>query len=225
MGLITRFLSGWAGLARFWAVIAALVGATGLTLHLMGPPAPRPQTAPTQAAPTQAGPAPGAPAAAAPGQPDAGKTAAAQPAAEAPAKTQPPARAAQAQRTNDRPGRDTPGPIADPDPALLEASPLDRDDQLPRIAADGRKAMQVYAAGFDTQTRRARVSLILAGIGMHESDSLHAARSLARPRHHRPAPVPRADTPGPAWPAPLRALFRRGPGSGRWRGAAGCAGA
>ncbi len=178
MGLITRFLSGWAGLARFWAVIAALVGATGLTLHLMGPPAPRPQTAPTQAAPTQAGPAPGAPAAAAPGQPDAGKTAAAQPAAEAPAKTQPPARAAQAQRTNDRPGRDTPGPIADPDPALLEASPLDRDDQLPRIAADGRKAMQVYAAGFDTQTRRARVSLILAGIGMHESDSLHAARTL-----------------------------------------------
>jgi polysaccharide deacetylase 2 family uncharacterized protein YibQ len=66
----------------------------------------------------------------------------------------------------------------DPDPALLEASPLNREEQLPRIAADGRRPMQVYAAGFDTQTRRARVGLILAGIGMHEADSLHAARTL-----------------------------------------------
>ncbi len=176
MGMIARFLSGWAGLGRFWAVVAALIGVGGLILHLMGPPSPHPRTASTPATPTSATQASATPASApaAPGQPDASKATAADPAG----KAQPPARAAQAQQTSDRPGRDTPGPITDPDPALLEASPRGEGEQLPRIAADGRRPMQVYAAGFDSQTRRARVGLILAGIGMHEADSLHAARTL-----------------------------------------------
>ncbi len=68
-------------------------------------------------------------------------------------------------------GRDTPGPIADPDPALLEPLSEGSKQNLPRIASDGRTSMQVYAAGFDHSSRRPRVSLLLAGIGMNESES------------------------------------------------------
>jgi hypothetical protein len=78
----------------------------------------------------------------------------------------------------DRPGRDTAGPIADPDPALLEPSPGTPSDMLPRIAEDGRRPMQVYAAGFDRSTRRPRVGILLAGIGLNEADSLKALITL-----------------------------------------------
>lgn len=183
MGLITRFLSGWGGLVRFWGVIVALIGVAALTLHLMGPPAGAPPGGALSAGSPPAGTLPsGAQAAGATtpaGTPPTGSASSPKQAATGQPGTdkgQDPARTAQA--PGDRPGRNTPGAIADPDPALLEASPLDREEQLPRIAADGRRPMQVYAAGFDTQTRRARVGLILAGIGMHEADSLHAARTL-----------------------------------------------
>lgn len=75
-------------------------------------------------------------------------------------------------------GRDTPGPIVDPDPALLE--PLDKGSlqNLPRIASDGRLAMQVYAAGFDHSSRRPRIGLLLAGIGLNEAESDSAIRTL-----------------------------------------------
>jgi uncharacterized protein len=77
-----------------------------------------------------------------------------------------------------RPGRDTPGPIADPDPALLEPMPGSKMDFLPHIAADGRMPMQVYAAGFDSSTRRPRVGLLLAGVGLNRADSEAAIRAL-----------------------------------------------
>ena len=38
--------------------------------------------------------------------------------------------------------------------------------------------MQVYAAGFDSSTRRPRVGLLLAGIGLNQADSEDAIRSL-----------------------------------------------
>jgi polysaccharide deacetylase 2 family uncharacterized protein YibQ len=75
-------------------------------------------------------------------------------------------------------GRDTPGPVTDPEPGLLEpladGSPL----SLPRIASDGRTAMKVYAAGFDHSSRRPRIGLLLAGIGMNEVESEAAIRAL-----------------------------------------------
>jgi polysaccharide deacetylase 2 family uncharacterized protein YibQ len=77
-----------------------------------------------------------------------------------------------------RPGRDLPGPIADPDPALLEPVAEGSSNMLPRIAADGRTPMQVYAAGFDQSSRRPRVAILMAGIGLSEADSLRAARVL-----------------------------------------------
>ena len=38
--------------------------------------------------------------------------------------------------------------------------------------------MQVYAAGFDSSTRRPRVGLLLAGVGLNQADSEAAIRSL-----------------------------------------------
>jgi hypothetical protein len=78
----------------------------------------------------------------------------------------------------ERPGRDTPGPIADPDPALLEPGPGLGQNLLPRIAADGRMPMQVYAAGFDSSSRRPRVGFVLAGLGLNQADSEAAVRAL-----------------------------------------------
>jgi polysaccharide deacetylase 2 family uncharacterized protein YibQ len=75
-------------------------------------------------------------------------------------------------------GRDTPGPVADADPALLEPVGDGSKDSLPRIASDGRTSMQVYAAGFDHSSRRPRVGLLLAGIGANEAESDAAIRAL-----------------------------------------------
>src|SRR6185312_14343723 len=96
------------------------------------------------------------------------------------ARTDAAASAAEARRipVTERPGRDTPGPVADPDPALLEPVPGSSSDMLPHAALDGRKPFQAYAAGFDHATIRARVGLVLAGFGLNEADSLNAARSL-----------------------------------------------
>jgi polysaccharide deacetylase 2 family uncharacterized protein YibQ len=77
-----------------------------------------------------------------------------------------------------RPGRDTPGPIADPDPAMLEPLASDAKLLLPRISIDGRAPMRMYAGGFDPSTLRPRVGLLIAGIGMSEADSLAAIKNL-----------------------------------------------
>jgi uncharacterized protein len=76
-----------------------------------------------------------------------------------------------------RPGRDVPGPIADPDPSLLEPYPAEPKLRLPRIAVDGRVSMSEYAAGFDPSSVRPRVGMLIAGIGMSEAESLAAIRT------------------------------------------------
>ena len=75
-------------------------------------------------------------------------------------------------------GRDTPGPVTDPDPGLLEAVEQGSKDQLPRVAHDGRAAMRLYAAGFDHGSRRPRVGILVANIGMNEAESDAAIRAL-----------------------------------------------
>lgn len=159
LGLATVF-AGWKGLARFWSLVALLVAAGCITLQLLGPlpephreavaaaPPPVAPQTPTETAPSQPKPPPGQP----------------QQAASAP--------------PVQRPGRSTPGPIADPDPALLEPVPGATSDMLPRVAEDGRMPMQVYAAGFDASSRRPRVGLLLAGIGLNQTDSAAAIHSL-----------------------------------------------
>ena len=147
-----QLFAGWRGLGRFWLLIAVLVVLAGAALQFFGPPSP-------SAKRVLAGQAP------APTQQTTVPTQSAPPQTV----TAPPAR---------RPGRDTPGPIADPDPALLEPAPELATGLLPRVAADGRMPMQVYAAGFDSSTRRPRVGVLLAGVGLNQADSEAAIRSL-----------------------------------------------
>jgi polysaccharide deacetylase 2 family uncharacterized protein YibQ len=149
---------GWRGLGVFWLAVLLLTGGAAVMLQVLGPPAPPPGPPRGQAA--------------APARP---QVAAAVPVA-------PSALPLVTQRREvpppDQPGRDTPGPITDPDPALLEQTPGAPSAMLPRVAEDGRRPMQVYAAGFDTSSRRPRVGILLAGIGLNRDDSRKAIRDL-----------------------------------------------
>jgi polysaccharide deacetylase 2 family uncharacterized protein YibQ len=147
-----QFFAGWRGLGRFWLLIASVLAAGGIALQLAGPLAP-------------------------PGPREASVQAPVRP----PSTPEPPNLARQElvkAPPTERPGRDTPGPVADSDPALAEPAPGSTSDLLPRIAADGRMPMQVYAAGFDSSTRRPRVGLLLAGVGLNQSDSDTAIHAL-----------------------------------------------
>jgi uncharacterized protein len=148
-----EFFAGWRGFGRFWLLIAGLLVLAGVALQMAGPPAP-PAPRQVPGAPAQTNDAEKSPVAAAQPQATPPKTAAT------------------------RSGRDTPGPIADPDPALLEPAPGFAPNQLPRIASDGRLPMQVYAAGFDGSSRRPRVGLVLAGLGLNQAESEAAVRAL-----------------------------------------------
>jgi polysaccharide deacetylase 2 family uncharacterized protein YibQ len=152
-------LAGWAGLGRAWiGILALLVIGVGV-LQTLGPrtPAPMPENPAQRAA---AKPGPGSAekiAAGTSGHPKPTENAGSEP---------------------DRPGRTSPGPVRDPDPALLEP---DRDPPhalLPRIAADGRVPMREYAAGFDPSSRLARVGILVAALGMNEADTSAAIRLL-----------------------------------------------
>jgi len=149
---VREFFAGWRGFGRFWSLVVALVVLGAVALQMADPPASsvRPQAAVAPAPPKEAE----------------SQAASAQPQAA------PPKPAAL------RPGRETPGPIADPDPALLEPAPGFAPNQLPQIASDGRLPMQVYAAGFDSSSRRPRVGLVLAGLGLNRADSEAAVRAL-----------------------------------------------
>lgn len=144
---------GWRGLGVFWLAVLSLTGIGAGILQYLGPPGPQP---PREA---RAIPAP--------------VVARAMPAEEpavvvARSGLVPPPVA----------GRDTPGPVADADPSLLEPLGDGLKENLPRIASDGRTAMQVYAAGFDHTSRRPRVGVLLAGIGPNEAESDAAIRAL-----------------------------------------------
>jgi polysaccharide deacetylase 2 family uncharacterized protein YibQ len=150
-----QFFAGWRGLGWFWLLVAVLAAMGGVALQMIGPPgapAPRPIVSQTPAPPVRPRGEPVKPA---------------------------PQQTANAAPTQ-RPGRDTPGPIADPDPALLEpvSGSTPTSELLPRIAVDGRMPMQVYAAGFDSSTRRPRVGLLLAGVGLNRAESEAAIRAL-----------------------------------------------
>ena len=71
------------------------------------------------------------------------------------------------------------GRIASPDPALIETSPPSLS--LPRVAADGRTPMRVYARPFDASDPRPRVGLLVAGLGVLEEESRAAIASLPGP--------------------------------------------
>jgi polysaccharide deacetylase 2 family uncharacterized protein YibQ len=150
-----RNRAGWRHLSWFWLAVLSLLGAGSGVLQYLGPPGPEGQHALPRELHTP------------PGNQTGSATirnetvvAGVRPVAPVVA------------------GRDTPGPIADPDPALLQPLAEGSKENLPRIAADGRPSMQVYAAGFDHSSRRPRIGLLLGGIGLNEAESDAAIRAL-----------------------------------------------
>ncbi len=156
----TRYRGHWRRLGAFWIGVLSLAGIGGGVLQYLGPPAA------TVSLAANGPPPPARPDVVATRRPPAGE--AEQPALVATVRLAPPVVA----------GRDTPGPVTDPDPALLEPLSEGSKENLPRIASDGRTAMKLYAAGFDHSSRRPRIALLLAGIGMNEAESEAAIRTL-----------------------------------------------
>lgn len=150
---VAGFFGGWRGLGRFWGLLLTVVAIGAATLQMLGPPAAR---RPEPAVAKRAGPP--------------APVAIHQAPAAVPQSVDRPGR--------EQPGRDLPGPVNDPDPALLEPVSGSPADSLPRIAADGRKPMRYYAAGFDPTSTRPRVGLMLAGIGLSFADSKKAITDL-----------------------------------------------
>lgn len=153
---------GFRALGLFWATVLG-VGAVGaVILQALGPPSPRSarhDVAALAVAPAKA-----------PTRPAATRLA-------AKSDDQPP-KPTQPSPLSARPGREMPGPIAAPIPALLEPSKDFPGAALPRIAADGRTASQVYARGFDRGGLRPRTAVIMAGVGLNAADSEDAIRTL-----------------------------------------------
>lgn len=73
-------------------------------------------------------------------------------------------------------------PIPDPDPAMLRATPLGK---VPRIAADGRRAMDYYTRDYNREGNRPRIAIIVGGLGLNPTltekaiDDLPSSVSLA----------------------------------------------
>jgi polysaccharide deacetylase 2 family uncharacterized protein YibQ len=145
------FLAGWRGLGRFWVLVLLLLGVAAGVIEVLGP-------APPPAVLTATGPV---------------RHADPLPAQPMVATVMPPSRPRAA-----HPGRETAGPIVDPDPSMLEPYPGGTNLYLPRAAADGRVPMAAYAAGFDPTNARPRVGIVIAGLGMSEADSLAAIKDL-----------------------------------------------
>ncbi len=69
-------------------------------------------------------------------------------------------------------------PPTDPTALLRERAPANIGGFLPRVAPDGRRPMQAFAAPFNPRTTGPRVALIVAGLGMNYADSIAAGRTL-----------------------------------------------
>ena len=72
------------------------------------------------------------------------------------------------------------GHIAPPDPALQEPAPDFPPATLPKIGADGRLPMQVYARPSDRNDPRPKIAVLLSGFGLAEAES-RAAIALPGP--------------------------------------------
>lgn len=173
----------WRSLGWFWGVVVVAAAGGAGTLQVLGPPAPGHGAAPAAMhlatattghdAPAQATEAHGTDAH---GAADHGSTehggaghGSDEHAADAHAAT-PPATLA----------TDGSYVIPPPSPALLEASPLFPDGQLPRRSPDGGSPLALYARPAEPAQGRPRIALLIAGIGLSQADS-QAAIALPGP--------------------------------------------
>ncbi len=135
-------------LAWFWAGILGVAAGGALALQIMGPPA-------AASASIEA--------------PAASAAVDAAPAGQAPIRRRHPPAPALAMT-----GR----PIPDPNPDLLEPAASMPGQSLPRIAADGRKPSDLYAAAFDPDERHPRVALVIDGLGLDQAATRQALHDL-----------------------------------------------
>ncbi len=172
-------------LAVFWAVLMIAAGATVATLHVLGPiplpaspapaiaPAPEPLPEP---APEKTSPGPVAlnipePEPAVPPPPPAAQE------VPPPAAT-PPSVAAEAVSEAAVGPKVWDGHIVGPVADLLEPSHAFPQQNLPRIAADGRMPRSAYARPVAALDPRPRIGIIMSGIGQSEADSLDVIAKL-----------------------------------------------
>ncbi len=146
-------------LAWFWAALVVVVGGTAVTLQSLGPPSP--PTIKTAAAPTPIVPAASSP----------------QPAATAAAVSPEPVLPAALAAAPALPARSPGDAIVPPDPALEEPT-ADYPGALPRIGADHRLPLQVYAAAVAPADARPRIAILLTGLGMLGAEDADAVRAL-----------------------------------------------
>jgi cytoskeletal protein RodZ len=177
-----RFSRAGRALGLFWGVIVVGFVLLALTLEILGPPRNSMQPLPLQASkssrssvlPATQG-ASSASGANSPSSP-ARKQDGSEPAAarqEAPS-SGPSSTAASALPSPARVAQTSPSlptPIVSPDPSLMEPASFSPSAQLPKIGADGRLPMRVYAAKFNPSETRPRVALIIAGIGLSVTES------------------------------------------------------
>ena len=161
-------------LAVFWAVVLVLLGGGAVILQVLGPPRPPETKAAVATVPAAA------PAAAPASLPSTGPQA-----TEAAHNDQPGALL--------RAGWD--GRIPGPIPALLEPAPNFKDQFLPKRGQDGIAPMQAYARPFDHADTRPRIAVVVAGVGLSDTDSLAAINQL--PPEVDLAISAYADAPGP----------------------------
>jgi len=166
---------GLRALAWFWGATATLLLGGGLTLQLLGPPAP-------------SGPGRGAgkPVAAHAAVPKTGASRTGVSASAPDAQGADPAGAGMADATLPpdsvvaRPDA-TPGAIPPPDPALLEPASAFPDGALPRISAFGITPMRAYARPAPPPDGKPRIAILIGGIGLAERDTDEAIRLLPGP--------------------------------------------
>ncbi len=206
-GFPRRIFAGWRGLGLFWVLVLLLLGGGGFWLDRLGPPGPpetvaeapettetpeaKPPEAPAAEAPahTPAAEAPSSPApvpepVTAQAEPPPPATAQAEPppptiasSPTAPAPAPPPA--APAPPAFDAPpiSAEVPSarPIPAPDAILQEQG---RFGPLPRVGADGRTSIRAYAGQFDRQDTRPRIGIVVADIGISNTQTEDAIRRL-----------------------------------------------
>ncbi len=146
-------LRGWRALGAAWAAALVLGGGVAGLLQVLGPPPLRARASElAKAAPSNA--------MAAASRPSAGPVADTSAAAPPHAAYSPDAH------------------VPEPQQALLEPAPDFPGAQLPRIAADGRTSMRVYARPYDPADKRPRVAIVFVGFGLATSDNKAALAML-----------------------------------------------
>ncbi|MGI9126657.1 MAG: divergent polysaccharide deacetylase family protein [Roseomonas sp.] len=205
-GFPRRIFAGWRGLGLFWVLVLLLLGGGGFWLDRLGPPgppetvaeapettetpeakppeiltaeAPAPAPTPAAEAPSPSAPAPATMPTPAPAQAEAAAPAARAEAAPPTAPEPAPPPAAPAPPAFDAPpiSAEVPSarPIPPPDATLQEQG---RFGPLPRVGADGRTSIRAYGGQFDRQDTRPRIGIVVADIGISNTQTEDAIRRL-----------------------------------------------